>query len=238
MNIENTQLLEIEKLKRASEKRKRRFPFKTLLAILFLIFSIFYFQADSVIVKNNTIYSDKQVMEITTIEPGKSMILQFQFMANYHLINDPLIESVSIAKDYLDKEITIDVVEKQYLGIIKNGDKSYLVLEDGSVTEIGPDEYYDAPIIYADGFEKTELEELVNQLSELNSNVIGFISEISYYDEQTDIVLQIKMTDHNTVYVNLNELAYKLKFYPELKMTTNGKTGTFYLHNGDYFKPY
>src|SRR5699024_1788061 len=103
------------------------------------------------------------------------------------------------------------------ISVVKNKDDYVPILEDGTELENYEESNVtdDGPVL--EGFKKEKKEKMIQELSKMPAKVRGMIAEVQY-DPQENLQNQIKLftTDEIQIVGNLNTIANKMKYYPQM----------------------
>lgn len=234
----------IPKLKeQRKRKTNRRLTF--LISVFFLlILLVVYFQSplshvSDIEIEGNEIVNNKSVIEKSGLS-GKTNIWNVdKHTIVKQLLTIPEIKHASVKIKFPNK-INIHVQEHDSIAYISNGTSLSPVLENGKILKNGKDvKPTNLPILT--NFQKGKiLDEMVDQLQQLPSEIINSISEIHYEPLNTDQYhLTLFMNDGFEVSATMRTLADKIIHYPSIisQLGSNVK-GVIDLEVGSYFKPY
>ena len=221
----------------AKKKRVKKF-FKVIFIIFILIFVLYIFpcyildiRLKNIYIKNNNILSDKEIIEIASLEDYPNYYKINTFKIKKDLMKSPYIKDCKVYKGLFNK-ITIDITENKILFI--RLDTKKIVFDNKK--EIDYDkELLNIPYLI-NYVPDTKYNTLINKLSKIDNEVLYKISEIKYdpnkYDEDRFLLY---MNDDNYVYVTLTKMNL-LNKYNEAVTKFEGKKGTLYLDSGNYFE--
>lgn len=223
-------------------KNKRRKELAILISIIALIVGgIVFFNSSFVKVKNINMNGLVQLEKNHVVETlGLNSDIKIWKINEEELekkIKDSynIVASVKVEKELLDT-INIHIQEKKLLVQEKKETEYIKLLEDGQEYKGKVVQNHNLPIL--DNFSSYPVEktEILKSLSELNSNVLNKISEISF-DEKNKKIANIYMKDGQRVKVNLVNFSSKLNYYPEIeKFIENKRNTVLNLVNGAYLE--
>ena len=222
----------------AKKKRRVNKVFKVLFIILVLVFVLYVFpcyildvRIKNIYIKNNSVLTDKQIIEIANLEDYPNYYKTNTFKIKKDLMKNPYIKDCKVYKGLFNK-ITIDVVENKILFI--RLDTKKIVFEDKK--EIDYDKELLNVSYLINYVPDTKYNVLIDKLNKIDKEVLYKISEIKYdpnkYDEDRFLLY---MNDDNYVYVTLTKMNL-LNKYNEAITKFEGKKGTLYLDSGNYFE--
>lgn len=224
-------------MRRVKKKKviKRKIKWKAVFKIFFLLFVVglifvylFNLKTRNIIIIGNELISDHEIIVASGFKNYPYLFRTSTKEIESRIQSIDEIDKVEIHKSIFGT-LTIQVEESLPLFYNRNTNKLVLanhkevdsLLINGVPTLINyvPDTLY---------------ERLVDELKEIDSNVLKLISEIEYQPWQSnDVMIDetrffLRMTDGNSVYVNLINLS-KLNSYIEIYASLEGKSGILYL---------
>lgn len=194
-----------EKLLQQVKKKKRRKRNRRLLRIVILLFTItmigLYLSSDlskvkSLTVKNNTHYTDEQILELAGIDYDSNYLLTFRLFVNYKLEKDPLIKDAKLQKD-IHGGFTITIEEEKVIGYLEENSNLLLIQGHGS-EKVKNVSLKSIPRIGR--FSDEQLKKLDESFKDVDSSILTMISEILPHSETyNNEMVRIIMNDGNRV---------------------------------------
>lgn len=217
-----------EKLLRQAERKRRKKRKRKLIRLVFLLCAlcllVFYLLSDmskvkSLIVLNNTYYSDEQILEKAHLDYNSSYLLTIRFWVNHLLKQDPLIKSASLSKD-LQGGFTITIEEEKVIGYLSS-DPSQVLIQGVGIQTIHDIELQNVPRLGA--FTDDQLQLLDDAFEDVDTEVLAMVSEILPHSESYNAnMVRIVMNDGNRITTSYNGIhllnSYK-KILPQLEGT-------------------
>lgn len=182
----------------------------------------------SYVIKDNTTLSDSEIYEIGDFVNKDNFYIISSNKIKSSLEDNEFIKEVSVTKDYINRTITVNVVENKLLFYYSYND--VYVLENGSEVKDSIDLVVPTVINYVPN---TILDEFIDAFSVVDQELILKISEIEYSPTiSNDVLLDeqrfiLKMNDGNTVHVNIDNMD-KFLSYDKI-MEIESTKGTLYL---------
>ena len=214
---------------------KRKIRWKVLLKIFFLLFGVgllfFYLmnvKTKHIVISGNSLVSDNEIIVATGFKNYPYLFRVSNKEIKRRLESIQLLSDVKVQKSLLGT-LTIYVEETKPLFYNRNNDR--LVLSDGKEVTSAILDGVPTLINYVPD---TLYDRLVVELASIDKNVLTLISEIEYQPWQSnDVMIDdtrffLRMTDGNSVYVNLINLQ-KLNTYIEIFASLEDKKGILYL---------
>ena len=214
---------------------KRKIKWKVLLKIFFLLFGVglifFYLmnvRTKHIVISGNSLVSDNEIIITAGFKNYPYLFRVSNKEIKERLESIPLLTNIKVQKSLLGT-LTIYVEETKPLFYNRNNDR--LVLSDGK--EVTSDILDGVPTLI-NYVPDTLYDRLVEELASIDKNVLTLISEIEYQPWQSnDVMIDdtrffLRMTDGNSVYVNLINLQ-KLNTYIEIFASLEDKKGILYL---------
>ena len=214
---------------------ERKIKWKVLLKIFFLLFGVgllfFYLmnvKTKHIVISGNSLVSDNEIIITAGFKNYPYLFRVSNKEIKERLESIPLLKNIKVQKSLLGT-LTIYVEETKPLFYNRNNDR--LVLSDGKEVTSAILDGVPTLINYVPD---TLYDRLVEELASIDKNVLTLISEIEYQPWQSnDVMIDdtrffLRMTDGNSVYVNLINLQ-KLNTYIEIFASLENKKGILYL---------
>ena len=214
---------------------KRKIKWKVLLKIFFLLFGVglifFYLmnvRTKHIVISGNSLVSDNEIIITAGFKNYPYLFRVSNKEIKERLESIPLLKNIKVQKSLLGT-LMIYVEETKPLFYNRNNDR--LVLSDGKEVTSAILDGVPTLINYVPD---TLYDRLVEELASIDKNVLTLISEIEYQPWQSnDVMIDdtrffLRMTDGNSVYVNLINLQ-KLNTYIEIFASLEDKKGILYL---------
>ena len=215
----------------------RKVKYKAVLVFLIIVLLFYIVINDilkipitNIVIKNNTFYTDQEIIEKAKINNYPSTLKTFSFEIKNNLVKDKYIISAKVYKKWLTR-VYIEVNENIPLFFYIPEGKT--VLKDNSRT----DDLFTVPVV-VNYIPDTIYDKFIKKYKKIDSDILDKISEIKY-DPVSDIDEErfyLTMNDGNYVYITLNNFTIINKYVSILKRIGN-KKGTLYLDDGEYFEP-
>lgn len=217
---------------------KRKFNIKKffcfILFIIIVYFVVSYFlsiKIKNIVILNSNYYSDETIIETAGIENYPEFIKLKKKDLKNKLLKLELIEDVTINKK-MGYVLELDIKEKKVLYLVRSSNKYKLSTNEDYSSE----EVINVPTLI--NFVPEDIEkEFIDGFKDIDSNIIGLISEIEYsvtdYDDERFVLY---MNDGNQVYVTNNRLNVLNNYITIMKKVSSEKKGILYLDSGNYFK--
>lgn len=231
-------------------KKKRRWASEIRAGSLLLFFGIIliftgylispFSKVSKITISGNSEVSNSEVIKSAELRSKPLMISLLSNSKKYVKIaheNNPQIKNLQFRATGF-RSIKVSVTENKIAGFYEKNNYYYPMLENGHMDKTR----YDQPIggrpVYL-GFKSVKIAKATaTQYGKLSDSIKNGISEIRYSPTKTDgDRLKIYMTDGNQVLVKYNELAKKMKYYPEIAATMVSN-GVVNLEIGAYSYPY
>lgn len=206
------------------------FSFVILFSILLLGAYVFDTKVHSIIIHNNSLFSDNEIIKEANLDDYPNFYLTSSNGIRKKLLNNPFIEDVTVKKNIFF-EFHIYIKEKKPLFIREDTNKIVFSSKD-EISNTGYNIIIPTLVNYVPD---TKYDTLIKKMSKIDYNIIKKISDIKYYPNKYDedrFILY--MNDSNRVYINLAKFK-NLNKYDEMVTKFEGKTGTLYLDSGNYF---
>lgn len=216
-------------------KNKIKVNYKRLfLLILFLyvliysLYTIINTPIKNIYIKNNTLLTDQEIIEIAELQDYPSIITTMNFLIEKKLENNTYIKSAKVTKK-LPSAIVIEVVENKPTFYNRRDNK--IVLQDGKVVigryNVGTLINYVPDTIYA---------KFIKEMSKVDSSIIERISEIEYKPNAVDDGrFYLSMKDGNYVYLTIKKFT-AINDYIDIVKTLSNKKGILYLDDAGFFE--
>ena len=217
------------------KKNKIKVNYKRLfLLILFLyvliysLYTIINTPIKNIYIKNNTLLTDQEIIEIAELQDYPSIITTMNFLIEKKLENNTYIKSAKVTKK-LPSAIVIEVVENKPTFYNRRDNK--IVLQDGKVVigryNVGTLINYVPDTIYT---------KFIKEMSKVDSSIIERISEIEYKPNAVDDGrFYLSMKDGNYVYLTINKFT-AINDYIDIVKTLSNKKGILYLDDAGFFE--
>ena len=219
-----------------TKKKKKLKVFRVFLALVFLILLVFAimllskFKVKGYYIIGNKYYTDKEILEKTSLDKYPSYLLTTSFSVNTKIRNDKLIDNIKIKKT-LTGRFKVIVNENRILYYDKTLNKS--ILETGEKIDY---KYEYSPQLL-NKVDTKIYKNFLSKLKKVNDEVLVNISEIKYDPNDIDNErFLLSMNDGNYVYLTLSKFA-NINNYLEISPTLGSKNGILYLDYGNYFVP-
>lgn len=220
-------------------KKVRKIRYGRIFLILIILFLIFYalfnfidFPIKNIYIKNNTILSDQEIIELANLEDYPSIFKYSEYDIEKSLnkniyINSSSVKKVSLSKIYIeiDENYPLFRYSTDSLTYLKNGKTVEEVFNVPEIINYVPDSLF---------------EEFIKKFKTIDRNIIEKISQIEYKPNEVDNErFLLYMNDGNYVYLNFKSFENIDKYSSILVQIENkygSKKGILYLDEGDYFK--
>lgn len=215
------------KVKKRKLKVKRIILLFVIIAIIVLsIYFIKKIPIQNIYILNNTIISDKEIIETAGLTNYPSFIDTSSKSIKDKLLKNNYIKKVKVEKKLLFK-VYITIEEQKVLASYNKK----ILLEDGNYV----DNIYNinsVPIINNDVSAIND--RFVKKFKLINNDILLKISEINYIPNEVDKErFSLKMNDGNLVYITLSKIK-KINKYNSIYSELEGRKGIIYLDSGDY----
>lgn len=228
---------------RRRKKANRRLAFLLTLFAL-LIGSIVYVQSplsrvSEIQISGSTVYSDEKIKKLSGITSKTHIWKVEKDKIEKELKKLPEIKEADV-KIKLPATVSIQISEWKSIGIVRNDNGLFPVLENGDILEKREEAFsHHAPLLV--GFSEGEiLDEMIAELMELPEEVHNSISEIHYAPKKTDQYhIFLYMNDGFQVSASIRSFNEKMVHYPAIvsQLDPNVK-GIIDLEVGTFFKAY
>ena len=217
------------------KKKKLRIGRLLFLLLFVAVIGLFlYFLATTkiknIIIKGNKLLSDEVIMKIAQIETYPEFFLTWNSQIKERLEKSPLIENVSIKKDF-HNTVKIKVKEQELL-IKKEQTTKYVTAKN---EEVEYKKNLRVPTLKNEVPEK-KFKSLIINLKTVNKDILGQIAEIKYVPNEYDKDrFLLYMNDGNSVYLTLTKFEM-INYYHKVLVQLEGRKGILYLDSGNHFK--
>jgi len=204
-----------------------------LLVVLFVVLNVIILLKQpikNIYVKNNTIYTDQEIIELAELENYPSFLLSGKSAIKKRILKNQLIKQVNVKKGF-KRTVVITITEYKVLFLKDN--KYFLenkkeVLTD-KINYNVPNLINNVPTNIYDKF--------IECLIATDNDILKMISEIKYDPNEIDSERFIlSMNDGNYVYLTLSDFD-KINSYKSIVKNIGDNVGIFYLDFGNYFEP-
>jgi len=230
-------LSRVERNYKKKKKIKIRFGrillvFLVLFFILFIFSKIFSFPIKNIYVIGNTLFSDQEIIEMSSLENYPSYFSFTKSQLEKKLEKNTYILNATIKKKRF-KEIYIEILENRPLFYDTSKEKT--VLKDKTLV----DTKFETPILL-NYIPDTLYDKFIEKVSNIDLDIINRISEIKYDPNEVDEErFLFMMNDGNYVYITLSKME-KINNYiaimREVLAKYDEEKGILYLDEGEYFK--
>jgi len=230
-------LSRVERNYKKKKKIKIRFGrillvFLVLFFILYLFSKIFSFPIKNIYVIGNTLFSDQEIIEMSSLENYPSYFSFTKSQLEKKLEKNTYILNATIKKKRF-KEIYIEILENRPLFYDTSKEKT--VLKDKTLV----DTKFETPILL-NYIPDTLYDKFIEKVSNIDLDIINRISEIKYDPNEVDEErFLFMMNDGNYVYITLSKME-KINNYiaimREVLAKYDEEKGILYLDEGEYFK--
>ncbi|ANU10473.1 division initiation protein [Planococcus antarcticus DSM 14505] len=234
-----------ERIPTLRERRKKRtnrkfvallFIFLTLLAVL-LYSQSKYSEIRAITIEGTVLFDQESYQEASELNIGDSMWSFDAGAVSQQLESLEWVEEASVKKKWLTG-VEINLKEYVQMGYLDNGN-SYQVVLSNSLALDQPVTTVDGPIY--SNFEKEEKrEKLIDQLTQIDSEVLQLISQVILDPEEKDAdYVTLYMNDGNEIRGILSTLAEKMNYYPSvIAQLKEGQQGVIDMEVGIFFRSY
>jgi len=234
-----------ERIPTLRERRKKRTnrKFVALLLLFLLLLAILiysqtkYSEIQTITVEGAELYGEKDYQEISELSIGDSMWSFTEKEAEEKLKELEWIEQAEVQKKWLTG-VAIRIKEYEKIGYLDQGNSYQMLLSNGFALDKAIS-VVDGPIF--SNFESQETkEELVSQLTEIDSEVFNLISQVILDPSDKDAAfVTLYMSDGNEVRGILQGLTDKLNYYPSvIAQLEDGQKGVIDMEVGIFFRSY
>lgn len=245
----DSEYLKEKRAKRRKKQKQIQYSVFGLLLFVILLILIYMFtplsKINSVKIEGNDNVSQTSIEKAINVKDDSRMYTYSTSKAIKNLKKNELIKDAEVTKQ-LPNKLNVKVTENQIVALTKKKDKYVPILEDGTELENYEDGNVtdDGPVL--EGFKKEKKDKIIQELAKMSANVRGMIAEVKY-DPQENLQNQIKLftTDEIQIVGNLNTIANKMKYYPQMSQSLERdesgklkKSGYIDLSVGASFIPY
>ncbi len=219
-------------------RMKHRKIFRRIVIVTLIILFIFA----PIYPQNEIVINDRyflQMKDITVKHELNKYFSPFQFLRYRKEIanGNEYIKKSKVSYDLKNMEINVNIDE--YIPLVKDYENNVYFYEDDTIIKKDDINLY-APVI--NGFDQKTLEQLLQNLSALEYDVLTLIDSIEYIgDSESPTLIKMDMVDNNTIFINMEQIKYKMPYYTQIQQIidekANGKPGYIHLNMGDYYEP-
>ena len=210
--------------------RKKRvlILFCIIIVIVLIVLYFLNIKITNIYVSGEHYLNEQYVIDKALISDYPSSILNGSGTIKKRLERDTFIKSAKVSKKGL-KSVYIDILENRPL--YYDSMSNYTVLLNKENVE----KDFNVPIL-VNKVDSDIYDKFITKLSEIDLDVLSFISEIKYTPNEVDNELFIfTMNDGNYVSINLNKFS-SINRYFDMVVNFNNHKGILYLDSGEYFK--
>ena len=217
------------KTKKRKLKMRNVFIFFIVVFIVLAIMSLLStIKIKSIVVKNNSFYSDWQIIKLAGLDEYPKTFSNFSSTIEKRLTKNSFITEAKVSKKWFTI-VTIEVKENLPLYYYVPNSKTVLsdkkeIYENFSVPTVInyiPDKIY---------------KDFIAEMNNIDYSILTRMSEIKYDPNEVDEErFLITMNDGNYVYLTLDKYN-KIDKYLEIIKKFDNKKGILYLDSGEYFK--
>lgn len=234
-----------ERIPTLRERRKKRtnrkfvallFIFLTLLAIL-LYSQSKYSEIQAITIEGAVLFDQESYQAASGLSVGDSMWSFDAEAVSQELENLEWVEEASVHKKWLTG-VEISLKEYVQMGYLDRGN-SYQIVLSNSLALDQPVANVDGPI-YSNFENEEKRERLMEQLTQIDSNVLQLISQVILDPEEEDAdYVTLYMNDGNEIRGILSTLAEKMNYYPSvIAQLEDGQQGIIDMEVGIFFRSY
>lgn len=193
--------------------------------LLILFFISDYSNIYHITVDGNVYLSDKDIIKIADISEYDKYLFVIPSFKEKNLTNSPYIESAKVEK-LDDRVIKITVSEvKQVAYIYENGLNYILLANDTRVVLTDDNIYMTSKLPILEGFNETQITEILRGFKNLDEVTINQISEVHRYPFSYDEnMMEIIMKDGNYVFVSWTGLTMLKNYYSIVSGLSNASS--------------
>ena len=245
----DSEYLKEKRAKRRKKQKQIQYAIFGILLFIILLILIYMFtplsKINSVTIEGNDNVSKASIKKAIDVKDDSRMYTYSTSSAVNNLKKNKLIKHAEVTK-VLPNKVKVKVTESQIVGLVKKKDNYVPILEDGTELENYEESNVtdDGPVL--EGFKKEKKEKIIQELAKMPTKVRSMIAEVQY-DPQENLQNQIKLytTDEIQIVGNLNTIANKMKYYPQMSQSLERdesgslkKSGYIDLSVGASFIPY
>lgn len=202
--------------------------FIVVLIVLAIISLLSTIKIKSIVVKNNSFYSDWQIIKLAGLEEYPETFSNFSSTIEKRLTKNSFITEAKVSKKWFTT-VTIEV--KENLPLYYYVPNSKTVLSDKKEV----DENFSVPTVINYIPDKI-YNDFIAEMNNIDYSILTRMSEIKYDPNDVDEErFLITMNDGNYVYLTLDKYN-KIDKYLEIIKKFDNKKGILYLDSGEYFK--
>jgi cell division septal protein FtsQ len=218
-------------------RKKRRFNIVKLLLALIVLYITGYFIYNLAMIPikhirilNTTYLSDQEILNTTKIDNYPSFFLTTSSSIKKKLKTIPYVKNVKVSKKWFCRlYLYID----EYKRLFYDTSSSKVVLENNVLVSSNDTNNLPKLINYVPDI---TFDELVEQMTKIDDNILLKISEIEYRPNEVDKErFLLTMNDGNYVYLTLFTFS-KINEYMDILPTLENQKGILYLDSGNYFE--
>ena len=220
-------------------KRKKLKIFRLLLVILVLGGIVLAMELylntriKNITIKGTNYLKDDYILYLASLEDYPSFYYTTKGRIKKKLEKSPYIKEVKIKKGFYHT-ITIEVKENKPL-FIKETDQKVILDNQREVSYTDEISLFRIPRLMND-IPDTKYHSFTENLSKIDSSILGKISEITYVPNEFDKDrFLLYMDDGNSVYLTLTKFKM-INYYNNVLKQLEGRKGILYLDSGNHFK--
>jgi len=168
-----------------------------IIGIIILVHSPL-FEIQEINILGNSVVTDSQILNV--VDTSTNMISFSRNSSRNSLLRNPYIESVVIKKDFINREITIEIVERVTIGYIQFTQDQFLYIDKyGRVLEVNSFFTRPLPIVVGLTFSEFVLGEILEIANEDAFSVVTILAYLfDKYDIEQDIV-RVDISDSSNI---------------------------------------
>lgn len=220
--------------------KRRRINFKAVILLLLIVYLIvmllytfFTMPIKNIYIKNTTLLSDNDVIEVAGIKDYPSIFKLSSKKLEEKILSLELVEKVKVSKK-LNGKLIIDIDEAVPLFYVRSTDKVVL----SSKKHVNNNNKYLGIPALINKVPNDLLNKFIEAFKEVDLDILKMINEIEYNPNISDNVViddnrfLLRMNDTNIVYVNVLNMK-RLNDYKEFFMLIGDNRGVLYLDSYD-----
>ena len=220
--------------------KRRRINFKAVILLLLIVYLIvmllytfFTMPIKNIYIKNTTLLSDNDVIEVAGIKDYPSIFKLSSKKLEEKILSLELVEKVKVSKK-LNGKLIIDIDEAVPLFYVRSTDKVVL----SSKKHVNNNNKYLGIPALINKVPNDLLNKFIEAFKEVDVDILKMINEIEYNPNISDNVViddnrfLLRMNDTNIVYVNVLNMK-RLNDYKEFFMLIGDNRGILYLDSYD-----
>lgn len=220
--------------------KRRRINFKAVILLLLIVYLIvmllytfFTMPIKNIYIKNTTLLSDNDVIEVAGIKDYPSIFKLSSKKLEERILSLELVEKVKVSKK-LNGKLIIDIDEAVPLFYVRSTDKVVL----SSKKHVNNNNKYLGIPALINKVPNDLLNKFIEAFKEVDLDILKMINEIEYNPNISDNVViddnrfLLRMNDTNIVYVNVLNMK-RLNDYKEFFMLIGDNRGILYLDSYD-----